>query len=135
MRRDCEHYETCGLEFCQTEYVKAGVDCPEFKPKILILPIKKKWFDMIVSGEKKQEYRAFNQYYGSRFSRNGVPRNLEVMFRNGYSRESPSVTCKVYVHGGTGIEEWGAEKDEWYFCLDILEIVTMERCEKPEVII
>jgi hypothetical protein len=100
---------------------------------MLILPIKKKWFDMIVSGEKKQEYRDINQYYGSRFSRYGVPSEIEVMFRNGYSKKSPSVICKVRVHGGTGIEEWGAEKDEWYFCLDILEIVTMERCEKPEV--
>ena len=24
---------------------------------MLILPIKKKWFDMILSGEKKEEYR------------------------------------------------------------------------------
>lgn len=89
---------------------------------MLILPIKKKWFDMIVSGEKKQEYRAFNQYYGSRFGKYGIPGEIEVMFRNGYSKSSPSAICKVHVHGGTGIEEWGAKEDEWYFCLDILEV-------------
>lgn len=27
---------------------------------MLTLPIKKKWFDMIVSGEKKEEYRETN---------------------------------------------------------------------------
>ena len=34
---------------------------------MLILPIKKKWFDMIVSGEKKEEYREIKPYYDSRF--------------------------------------------------------------------
>ena len=30
---------------------------------MLILPIKKKCFDMIVSGEKKEEYREIKPYY------------------------------------------------------------------------
>ena len=34
---------------------------------MLILPIKKKWFDMIASGEKKEEYREIKPYYDSRF--------------------------------------------------------------------
>ena len=34
---------------------------------MLILPIKRKWFDMIVSGEKKEEYREIKPYYDSRF--------------------------------------------------------------------
>ena len=33
---------------------------------MLILPIKKKWFDMILSGEKKEEYREIKPYYDSR---------------------------------------------------------------------
>ena len=28
---------------------------------MLVLPIKKKWFDMIASGEKKEEYREINR--------------------------------------------------------------------------
>ena len=35
---------------------------------MLTLPIKKKWFDMILSGEKKEEYRELKPYYKSRFS-------------------------------------------------------------------
>ena len=30
---------------------------------MLVLPIKKKWFDMIASGEKKEEYREIKPYY------------------------------------------------------------------------
>ena len=35
---------------------------------MLTLPIKKKWFDMIKSGEKKEEYREFKPYYTTRFN-------------------------------------------------------------------
>ena len=35
--------------------------------KTLTLPLKKKWFDMIKSGEKKEEYREIKPYYISRF--------------------------------------------------------------------
>lgn len=34
---------------------------------MLTLPIKKKWFDMILSGEKKEEYREIKEYYETRF--------------------------------------------------------------------
>lgn len=33
----------------------------------MILPIKKKWFDMIKSGEKREEYREIKPYYTARF--------------------------------------------------------------------
>jgi len=33
---------------------------------MLVLPIKKRWFDMILSGEKKEEYRDIKPYYRSR---------------------------------------------------------------------
>jgi len=32
----------------------------------LILPIKKKWFDMILSGDKKEEYRDMKPFYDKR---------------------------------------------------------------------
>lgn len=34
--------------------------------KKLTLPLKKKWFDLIKSGEKKEEYREINLYWVSR---------------------------------------------------------------------
>ena len=35
--------------------------------KILKLTLKKKWFDMILSGEKKEEYREIKDFFVSRF--------------------------------------------------------------------
>lgn len=35
---------------------------------MLTLPIKKKWYDMILSGEKKEEYREIKPYYTTRFA-------------------------------------------------------------------
>ena len=36
---------------------------------MLTLPITRKWFDMILSGEKTEEYREVKPYYDSRFRR------------------------------------------------------------------
>lgn len=35
---------------------------------MLTLPIKKKWFNLILSGEKTEEYRTHNDYYFTRFA-------------------------------------------------------------------
>lgn len=36
---------------------------------MIILPIKRKWYEMILTGEKKEEYREIKPYYKSRFKR------------------------------------------------------------------
>lgn len=111
---------------------------------MLTLPIKKKWFDMILSGEKKEEYREINPYYEARFmnlfgvvfccgtwlkcseiglSECAKDEVQEITFRNGYSKNSPSFIAKCTLSVGTGKEEWGAEKDKEYFVLTIKEIV------------
>lgn len=104
---------------------------------MLILIIKKKWFDMILSGEKKEEYREFKPYYESRLNKefdvieyhgsliNAFEENpeREIIFRNGYRKTSPSFIAKCTLSVGTGKEEWGAEKDKQYFILTIHEIL------------
>lgn len=95
---------------------------------MLTLPIKKKWFDMIKSGEKKEEYREIKPYYESRFFNSKIDengeyifqRNMWVIFRNGYSKNSPSVKCYVIIVKDYGNPEWGAEKDKLYYVLKIL---------------
>lgn len=72
---------------------------------MLILPIKKKWFDMILSGEKKEEYREIKPYYRSRLRNEGFLDQYglptlyqgQVLFRNGYAGNSPSfeVLCSL----------------------------------------
>ena len=36
---------------------------------MLILPIKRHWFNMLLSGEKKEEYREIKPYYISRLAK------------------------------------------------------------------
>lgn len=104
---------------------------------MLILPIKKKWFDMILSGEKKEEYREIKLYWTSRFmkelgfpmneienvhkllARRGKTKDIDVVFRNGYSRSSPTLLARVRLSIGYGNPEWGAEPGKNYYRLHI----------------
>lgn len=101
---------------------------------MLTLPIKKKWFDMILSGEKKEEYREIKPYYTSRLYGRAYEHNVkrgfikecdtekEIILRNGYSSNSPSIKCKVLITKGYGKEEWGAEPNKMYYVLRILSV-------------
>lgn len=89
---------------------------------MLTLPIKKKWFDMIVSGEKQEEYRNITPRYTTMFQ-NAADKNgcFWCLLRNGYSLKSPAIKVYVAVNIGSGKSEWGAEPDEKYFVLRILK--------------
>lgn len=95
---------------------------------MLTLPIKKKWFDMILSGEKKEEYREIKPYYNSRFrhawqgSLIGGRAPRKIRFRNGYSATSPSCVAKCTFDVGEGKPEWGAEPGKQYYRLHILDV-------------
>lgn len=109
---------------------------------MLTLPIKKKWFDMILAGEKREEYREIKPYYETRFQNvfgvilhevNGeivdiireVPEEIkreelqEIIFRNGYSKKSKAFIARCSLRIGTGRPEWGAEEGKKYFILSI----------------
>src|SRR5699024_7576635 len=93
--------------------------------KTLNLTLKKKWFDMVASGDKTEEYREIKQYWINRFTWHEHHREVScyeslmdafendstrgwlsdgvirqdfdlVTFRNGYSKNSPTMTfeCK-----------------------------------------
>lgn len=111
---------------------------------MLILPIKKKWFDMIASGEKKEEYREIKPYYNKCLGKAiiGFPFNetiienfesirsydesqfkiIEIIFRNGYKADSPKIKCKCKLNIGQGKKEWGAEPGKEYYILQIIEV-------------
>lgn len=95
---------------------------------MLTLPIKKRWFDMILSGVKTEEYREMTPYYQVRFENlwkldqfNGSAIR-EIWFRNGYSGDSPSFVAKCTLRTGDGKAEWGAEPGKQYYVLKIHEI-------------
>ena len=72
--------------------------------KDLKLVLKRKWWDMIASGEKKE------------FDR--------VTFYLGYSKNRPSITFRlVAILCGQGRPEWGAEPGKEYFVIRLGEKV------------
>lgn len=88
---------------------------------MLILPIKKKWFDMILSGEKKEEYREIKPYYETRFknlwkgSLIGYSARRKVCFSNGYGKGVPEIIATVTLDIGEGKPELGAEVGKTYY--------------------
>jgi len=50
----------------------------------------KKWFDEILSGKKKIEYREIKPYWTKRlFNEDGTPKEYDVIsFRNGYIKDA-----------------------------------------------
>lgn len=90
----------------------------------IIIPIKKKWFNMIINRTKPEEYREIKPYWTTRFKiTNETSKNMLVLFRNGYSSNSPNCLCKVKLRIGTGKEKWGAEPNVQYYILEIKEII------------
>ena len=95
---------------------------------MLTLPIKKKWFDMIKSGEKKEEYREIKPYYDSRFGGYKIlsyltpDRAYPILFRNGYGKNKPTIKCYIRLEKGYGKPEWGAEPNKLYYVLKILSV-------------
>lgn len=81
--------------------------------KILHLTLKKKWFDMIESGVKREEYREQGKWIDSRVNANKEYDAVE--FKNGYGPNVP--TCLVEYLGydwNTGNPEWGATPGKLY---------------------
>ena len=76
------------------------------------LPIKRKWFDMILSGEKKEEYREIKPYWAKRFNvalsfaKNGNIRKwvryarpdgekITLTLTNGYGKDKPRIVVEL----------------------------------------
>lgn len=80
----------------------------------LHLHLKKKWYDMIASGEKKEEYRDFKPYYHKRLYH---PYEY-VKLHLGYTKIHMLFRC-IKIDVGFGKEEWGAEKDKLYYVIHL----------------
>jgi len=97
---------------------------------MLTLPIKQKWFDMIVSGEKQEEYRAPSEYWRKRFVSELVRQSkqrgfngLKVRIRAGYQKDADLAELTLsMITTGTGRPEWGAEPGVEYFVLHIKRV-------------
>ena len=77
------------------------------------MTLKKKWFDMIKSGEKKEEYREIKPYWG----RLGKNKYDCVIFKNGYRKDSPKICLEIIaISTGFAKPEWssGDNKERVY---------------------
>lgn len=89
--------------------------------RVLHLTLKKKWFDLIASGEKKEEYREMKPYWHKRLNK---PYD-SICFRNGYSKNAPRITVELReVLSGLGIIEWGAPERECVYILKLGDVLT-----------
>jgi hypothetical protein len=78
---------------------------------MLHLTIKKKWFDMIAAGIKREEYREIKPHWDKQINK---PHNV-IRMRNGYSKDSPVLEVELLgVTRGVGRAEWGAPECEVY---------------------
>lgn len=100
--------------------------------KILHLNLKGKWFDMILSGEKKEEYRDQTEYWSRRLMNDssepmkGLFKVFDaICFSNGYATNRKQFTIKCsYIAKGPGLQKWGAEEDKKYFIIVLGDILS-----------
>ncbi len=100
---------------------------------VLPLVLKRRWFDMIAAGEKKEEYRSFSAYWDVRLKNwdcKVSPYIAPVVeFRCGYSSAAPRMAFWVYgfpvammmpyeLRYGARHPEWG-EPEERHFVISL----------------
>lgn len=76
--------------------------------KILHLPLMAKWYEMIESGEKPEEYRKNKPYWQKRLLSSKYD---AVKFRYGYTPRTMTFLIKK-IRLGKGKKKWGAGDDE-----------------------
>ncbi len=116
-------------------------------PKILHLTLKKKWFDMILSGEKKEEYREIKPYWEKRLWRefyadNGLMvdiygRDSSIHFdviklKNGYAKDAPMMTLKCKgISIGKCKGDWSDMAIEDHFIIGLGKILETKNIPLP----
>ena len=95
----------------------------------LHLTLKKKWFDMIASGEKKEEYREMKLYWTSRLTGSFST----VTFRNGYRKDSPTMEVEIImIWVGRGNPDWGAPVDQDVYIIRLGDILKINGLPKAQ---
>ena len=112
--------------------------------------------------EERRPYREIKKYYETRFQNlfgaitiypssifsdrskyellqgEAVPEEIrkdsiqEIIFRNGYSKDSKAIKARCRLRIGKGRLEWGAEPDKQYYILEILDKEELAADEKKE---
>ena len=100
------------------------------RPRVLRLTLKKRWFDMVASGVKKQEYREIKDWIISRL--HGKTYEI-VEFSNGYGKHVPKVTVEYLGWGnGIGLPEWGATPMKPTIIIQLGRVLSRTNRDYPE---
>lgn len=99
---------------------------------IIYLTLKRKWFDMIAKGIKKEEYRLEKPYWQKRLIKyihghSQVIKNFDIIrFKNGYGKDAPTmdVECNgISLQNSADCNKnWGAEDGYRYFVIKLGKI-------------
>jgi len=91
--------------------------------KTLHLVLKRKWFDMILSGEKVEEYRELSDHWCKRLlEKNSMdPKYFDtITFSHGYAKDRDQFVINYLdLEINSGLEEWGAVEGKRYFVLKL----------------
>jgi len=111
----------------------------ETKMSTLVLPLKEKWFDLIASGVKTEEYREINEYWTKRLAENHtikrthiIPGRLKTFDKLVFTKVYPAATDEsrriefknAKIRIDFGHVEWGAQIRKIYF------VITWENNER-----
>jgi hypothetical protein len=110
------------------------------------LNLKSVWFDLILSGEKKEEYREIKPYFQSFFCKsylqlangckhkncpncNWLPKGFKnyktITFSNGYAKNRRQFVIELLsIRIDFGKLEWGANPNQKYFVLQLGNIIS-----------
>ena len=84
--------------------------------RILYLTLKKKWYDMILSGEKTEEYREIKKYWTVRLKDFLVKKSFDyIIFKNGYAKNAPTMKVElIKIDFGISKLKWSDKEDNCY---------------------
>jgi len=94
--------------------------------KTLHLIVHKRWFDLIKSGEKTEEYREITKYWRKRLcdKENKMKHFDTITFSNGYSKNRPQFEIELLgAYAGEGSESWGAILGKTYYVFELGKII------------
>ena len=94
--------------------------------KILHLTLKRKWFEMILRGEKPEEYREIKWHWIQRLTFDMIKhKSFDIVrFRNGYDKDAPTFDIEFRgIEIREGNPEWGAAPSMKYFVIRLGKLI------------
>jgi hypothetical protein len=80
---------------------------------------------MVLSGEKREEYRELSDYWRKRFKKANMQNVKSITFSNGYAKNRLQMIVELkFITVGQGREDWGAIPGKEYFILHLGSVKT-----------